>query len=113
MSSKLATKLSSILIILLLVFINLAIGCTGTPSEEDMGEVIIDYITSSAKGLTERPCSNPEAVEVIEVEETSEQKGLETWAVTVNVICSNEEVQAQYIIFKDTFGSIRVLRRSA
>ena len=113
MSSKLAANPVSILIILLLVFLNLAIGCTGTPSEEDMGEVIFDYITRSAAALTEKPCHNPEAVEVIEVEETSEKNRMATWSVTVNVICSNEEVQAQYVIFKDTFGNIRVLRRSA
>ena len=113
MSSKLATNPASILIILLLVFLNLAIGCTGTPSEEDMGEVIFDYITRSASGFTDKPCNNPQAVEVIEVEEASEQHSLDTWTVTVNVICSNEEVQAEYVIFKDTFGNIKVLRRSA
>ena len=114
MSSKLATKLASILVILLLMSINLAAGCTGTPSDEDMQEIIFDYITRSAKGVTERPCNNPEAVEVLEVEETSEEYALNTWSVTVNIICSNnEQVQAQYVIFKDTFGSLKVLRRSA
>ena len=89
----------------------MAIGCnTGTPSEGDMEEAIFTYLTRSATALTERPCHNPEAVEVIEVEETSEANSLATWSVKVNVICSNKEVQAQYVIFKDSFGNIKVLR---
>ena len=109
-----ATNLSSILIILLLVFINMATGCTtGTPSEGDMEEALFSYLTRSASAYTESPCRNPEAVEVIEVEESSEENKMTTWSVTVSVICPNKEMQAQYVIFKDVFGGIKVLRRSA
>lgn len=78
-----------------------------------MEEAIFTYITRSATGLSERPCHNPESVEVIEVEETSEKNKMTTWSVTVNVVCSVEQVQAQYVIFRDSFGNIKVLRRSA
>jgi hypothetical protein len=114
MSGKVATTLSLILLVLLLMSLNMATGCTsGTPSEGDMGEAIFTYITRSAAGVPERPCHNPEVVEVIEVEETTEKNKMTTWSVTVNVICSNEEVQAQYIIVRDTLGNLKVLRRTA
>ena len=107
-----AITLSSVLIILLLVLLNIATGCSSsTPSEEEMAEAILSHLTRSASGLSDSPCRPPQAVEVIDVLETTEKNKMTTWSVTVNVMCPNKEEQARYVIFKDVFGDIEVLRR--
>ncbi|MCJ7523192.1 MAG: hypothetical protein MUP21_13380 [Dehalococcoidia bacterium] len=113
MSRKAAATLPSILIVLLLVLINTAAGCSSsTPSDEAIAEAIYSHLTRSAAGMGDSPCRNPGAVEVIEVEKASEKNKMTEWTVTVGVMCSGKEEQVKYVIFKDIFGDIKILKRS-
>jgi hypothetical protein len=101
------------LFIISLVLVGTIIGCTtDIPSDGDIEEAILAYLTRSALALTESPCRNPEAVKVIEVEQSSEKHKMTIWTATINIICPNKEVQAKYVVFKDSFGDIKVLKRT-
>lgn len=107
-------KFLLLFLVLLLLLACISIGCTSnTPSDEDIEQAILSYLTSSATTLTDNPNRNVEAVEVIEVGEPYEQGRMTMWPVTVKIMRPNQEEQAEYIIFKDILGHIKILRRSA
>ena len=107
-------KLLRLLLVLILLLVSISVGCTpGTPSEEDIEKTLLSYLRQSAAAVTENTSRNVESVEVIEVSEPFEQGRMTMWTVKVNIVSPRDEEQAEYIIFKDIFGSIKVLRRSA
>jgi hypothetical protein len=91
-------------------------GCTspGAPSEEELEEVLLSYLRESAVTLSENPNRNVEAVEVIEIGESYQQGRQTLWPVKVRVVSGHKgDEEAEYALFRDAFGKLKVLRRVA
>jgi hypothetical protein len=109
--------MSVLLLLLLVVFVvpaGVLAGCgSGTPSKEDVERTILSYLKNDVAALTENPGRNVQAVELVEIGEPFEQGRQTMWPVKVNILKSgNEQEQAEYVIFKDVFGELKVLRRT-
>ncbi len=107
-------RLLFILLAVLVVSAGMSAGCTsGVPSEEEAERTIHTYLRNSPSTLTEGTSRDVEAVEVIEIGESYQQGRQTIWPVSVNLVSPKQVEQAEYLVFKDAFGSLRVLRRSA
>jgi hypothetical protein len=106
-------KLLMVFLVLFLISAGISLGCTsGVPSNEDIGKVILSYLQRDSLALSDSPYRDVQSVNVIEVGEPDEQ-GMTMWTVKVEIVRPNRDEQAEYIIFRDTFGKLRVLRRIA
>ena len=107
-------KASAILLVLILSLAVISTGCTtGNPSEEDFEQAILSYLRKSTTGITDNPSRSIEAVEVIEVGESYEYGKMTVWPVKVNIVKPSSVERAEYILFRDVFGDLKILRRSA
>jgi hypothetical protein len=107
-------RLLFILLAVLVVSAGMSAGCTsGAPSEEEAERTILSYLRNSAATITEGTSRDVEAVEVIEIGESYQQGRQTMWPVRVKLVSPKQVQQAEYLVFKDAFGSLRVLRRSA
>jgi hypothetical protein len=109
--------MSKLLPLLLLVCVAVACwsaGCaSGAPSEEEAGQVILDYLQTSGAAFTEDPNRRAEAVEVIEIGESFQQGRQTMWPIRVTIVKrGGVEEQAEFTVFKDVFGALKVLRRT-
>ena len=106
-------KLLLMLLVLLVVLAGMSLGCTSSsvPSNDEIEKVILSYLQKSATGLAGNPYRDVQAVEVIELGEPDED-GMTMWPVEVRIVRPNSEERATFIIFRDTFGQLKVLRRS-
>ena len=107
-------KSFAILLALLICTTVISTGCaTGTPSEEELEEAILSYLRQSTGGITDNPSRTIKAVDVTEVGESYEYGKMTVWPVKVDIIKSSGVEQAEYIVFRDVFGDITILRRTA
>lgn len=107
-------RLLFILLAVLVVSAGMSAGCTsGTPSEEEAERTILSYLWNSPSTITEGIGRDVEAVEVIEIGESYQQGRQTMWPVRVNLVSPKQVQQAEYLVFRDAFGGLRVLRRSA
>lgn len=107
-------KASAILLVLILSLAVISTGCaSGTPSDEDFEQAILSYLLKSTTGITDNPSRSIKSVEVTEVGESYEYGKMIVWPVKVNIVKPSSVEQAEYIIFRDVFGDLKVLRRSA
>jgi len=110
--------MSVLLLLLLVVFAvpaGLLTGCgSSTPTEEDVESAILSYLKTDVAAITDNPSRNVWGVEVIEIGEPFEQGRQTMWPVKVNILKSgSEQERAEYVLFKDVFGDLTVLRRTA
>lgn len=109
------TRLPFILLAVLVVLTGMSVGCTsGTPSEEDAEKVILSYLRNSAVTISDNPDRNVQAVHVIEIGESYQQGRQTMWSVKISIVRPNkDDEQAEYVLFRDAFGNLKVLRRIA
>ena len=109
------TRLPFILLAVLVVLAGMSVGCTsGTPSEEDAEKVILSYLRNSVVTLSDNPDRNVQAVHVIEIGESYQQGRQTMWSVKISIVRPNkDDEQAEYVLFRDAFGNLKVLRRTA
>ena len=108
------TRLVLVLIAVLVVSAGMTSGCSSkAPTEEEAERTILSYLQNSAAMITESTIRDVETVEVIEIGESYQQGRQTMWPVRVKLVSPKQVEQAEYLVFKDVFGSLRVLRRSA
>jgi hypothetical protein len=109
--------MSVLLLILLVVFVvpaGVLTGCTSAaPSKEAVEKAVLSYLNNDVAALADNPSRNVRAVEVIEIGESFEQGRQTMWPVKVNLVKSgSDQEQAGFVLFKDVFGELKVLRRT-
>jgi len=105
-----------VLLSLLMVSVGVLTGCASSaPSEEAVEEALFSYLNNDVTGITtDNPRRNVRGVDVVEIGEPFDQGRQTMWPVKVTILKSgDEQEQAEYVLFKDVFGDLKVLRRTA